>query len=153
MSGTGPAEHRRRDLDAEEEVAEFVTRFYREIAQDDRFHHYFEALAHVDWHAHTAELTDFWRGLLFGDPHREADDVIEAHRWLHDAAPFDTVLFDRWLEVLDTTLDEGWTGPVAELARKRGHGYAWAMAKRLTGADLRATRGPREPPPPGLCPS
>ena len=138
MSRTGPVEHRGRDLDSEAEVIEFVTRFYRDIAQDDRFHLYFYTIAHVDWHAHTLELTDFWTGLLFGGPHEEADDVIEAHRWLHDSAPFDRELFERWVEILDTTLDEGWTGPVTEQARRRGHGYAWAMAKRLTAVDLRS---------------
>lgn len=137
MSRTRPYEHRGRDLDTREEVAEFVTRFYREIAQDDRFHLYFDTIAHVDWHAHTLDLTDFWVGLLHGEPHREADDVIEAHRWLHDDTPFDAALFDRWLEILDTTLDSGWTGPIARQARKRGHGYAWAMAKRLVDVDIR----------------
>ncbi|MCB0993745.1 MAG: group III truncated hemoglobin [Acidimicrobiales bacterium] len=140
MSRTKPYVHRRRDLDTREEIAEFVTRFYREIAQDERFHHYFHTLAAVDWHAHTLELTDFWAGLLLGEPHEPADDVIEAHRWLHDAEPFDQTLFDRWLEILDATLDEGWNGTMTETARRRGHGIAWAMAKRLTGAATRERR-------------
>lgn len=134
-----PPEHRGRDLDDRGEIAEFVTRFYRDVAQDDRFHHYFHDLAAVDWLAHTHELTDFWAGLLLGDREsvRDAGAVIEAHRWLHDADPFDDALFERWLEILDTTLADGWAGPMADAARRRGHGLAWAMAKRLTG---RATR-------------
>ncbi|MCP5028899.1 MAG: hypothetical protein GY929_21710 [Actinomycetia bacterium] len=142
MSRTRAPQHRGRDLDTPEEVTEFVTRFYREIAQDPRFHLYFETIAHVDWHAHTLELTDFWIGVLFGASHESADEVIEAHRWLHDTVPFDTTLFDRWLEILDSTLDDGWSGPVVEQARKRGHGYVWAMAKRLTDTDLRAPSVP-----------
>lgn len=138
MSRVGAAEHRGRDLDTREEVAEFVTRFYRAIAQDERFHRYFNTMARVDWHAHTLDLTDFWAGLLLGEGNRDAGAVIEAHRWLHDAAPFDDDLFARWLEILESTLDDGWTGPTVEQARKRGHGYAWAMAKRFTGSDLRA---------------
>ncbi len=134
---TRPSEHRHRDLDSREEIAEFVTRFYREIAQDERFHLWFETIARVDWQAHTAELTDFWAGMLLGESHEPADDVIKAHRWLHEAAPFDTALFDRWLEILDTTLDEGWIGPMSDAARRRGHGLAWAMAKRLTGSAMR----------------
>lgn len=139
MSRAGPHPHRGRDLDTREEIAEFVTRFYREIAQEERFHRYFHTLAGVDWHAHTLELTDFWAGLLLGEPHAPADEVIEAHRWLHEAEPFDEALFDRWLEILDTTLAEGWYGPLTDAARRRGHGIAWAMARRLTGS---ATRTP-----------
>ena len=134
MSQTRPYEHRGCDLVGEQEIAEFVTRFYRDIAQDDRFHLYFDTLAKVDWHAHTLDLTDFWVGVLIGPLDRSADDVIEAHRWLHDAEAFDTALFDRWLEILETTIAGGWTGPVADRALKRGHGLAWAMAKRLTGS-------------------
>ena len=137
MSRTRPPEHRGRDLDTRDEIAEFVTRFYREIAQDERFHHWFETIAHVDWHAHTGELTDFWSGVLLGGPHESADEVIEAHRWLHEVDPFDAALFDRWLEILDATLNEGWSGPTTEAARRRGHGIAWAMAKRLTGSASR----------------
>lgn len=145
MSRSRPDEHRSRDLDESEEIAEFVTRFYRQIAQDERFHHYFDTIAHVDWHAHTLDLTDFWVGVLLSEPDRAADDVIEAHRWLHDAAAFDADLFGRWLEILDTTLNDGWTGPVAEQVRKRGHGYAWAMAKRLAGIDLRSSSAANKP--------
>ncbi len=137
MTRTGPYDHRGRDLDTPEEVTEFVTRFYRDIAQDERFHYYFDTVAHVDWGAHTRDLIDFWTSLLLGEADREASDVIEAHRWLNEAEPFDEALFNRWLEILDTTIDGGWAGPLAEHARRRGHGYAWAMAKRLTDTDLR----------------
>ncbi len=99
MSGGTLPEHRHRDLDDREEIAEFVTRFYRDIAQDARFHHWFETIAHVDWR--------------------------------------DEELFERWLSIFDVTLDAGWSGPLAETARHRAHGIAWAMAKRLAGIDLR----------------
>lgn len=141
MSGTRPPEHRGCDLDNAEEVSEFVTRFNREIAQDPRFHLYFDTIANVDWHAHTLTLTDFWAGLLFGPPVDDADTVIEKHRWLHEAAPFDAGLFDRWLEILDDTLDGGWTGTATERARSRGRGLAWAMSHRFIGAGTGRRRG------------
>lgn len=129
-----------RDLDTRDEIAEFVTCFYREVAQDHRLHHWFGTIAHVDWYAHTGNLTDYWVGVLLGEPHEDADDVIEAHRWLHAADPFDEELFDRWLELFDSVLDSRWHGPMAELARRRARGIAWAMAKRLTGhAERRAS--------------
>jgi len=40
--------------------------------------------------------------VLLDEPHSEADEVIEAHRWLHDTAPFDVALLDRWLEIFGT---------------------------------------------------
>lgn len=78
-------------------------------------------------------MTDFWAGVLLGEPHDSADKLIEAHRWLHDTDPFDTLLFERWLEILDTTLDAGWSGPMAETARRRGHGIACSGRSRASG--------------------
>lgn len=141
MNGIDP--HRGRDLDDHEEIAEFVRRFYRQIAQDERFHHYFNSLARVDWDAHVRDLTAFWSSALLGIRDREPGRVIEAHRWLHEASAFDHDLFDRWLDIFDTTLDGGWRGPTVELARRRAHGYAWAMAKRLADVDIGATRTAR----------
>jgi hemoglobin len=131
---SGPPD-RWRDLDTPSEVGEFVTRFYREIAQDDRFHHYFETVAHVDWHVHTLELTEYWSGILFDGPHDNADRVIEQHRWLHETTPFDNSLFERWLEIFNETLDGGWRGVYAERLRKRAKGLAWAMAHRLVPSE------------------
>lgn len=140
MSDGRPDPCRHRDLDDPDEITEFVTRFYRQIAQDARFHHYFRTVAHVDWDAHTRDLTAFWVGVLLTGRDRDPVGVLEAHRWLHDTTPFDGELFDRWLEIFDTTLDEGWCGPVTEAARRRAHGYAWAMAKRLADVDIGVRR-------------
>lgn len=132
--------HGGRDLVGREEISEFVTSFYREVAQDARLAHYFERLAHVDSGGHVRDLTDFWVGVLLGPPDRDADRVIEAHRCLHDVEPFDADLLHHWLGIFDTVLDDGWCGPGAERARRRAHGYAWAMARRLAAADIGAAR-------------
>lgn len=139
MGGGRRSGHRGRDLDDRGEIAELVTRFYRELAQDSRFHHYFHTVAAVDWPTHTRRMTDFWAGALLGGPadRRSAAEVIEAHVRLHRAEPFDRELFDRWLEIFDSTLDEGWTGPMTEAARRLGHGFVRAMAGRFIGDGLR----------------
>lgn len=127
--------HRDRDLDDREEIAEFVERFYRDLSQDERFHPYF---AGIDWHAHLQTLEDFWATTLLGseDYDSDADHVIETHRPINAERPFDAALFDRWLELLHQTLEDGWSGPKATLAGRRGHGIAWAMANRLSNINI-----------------
>ena len=61
---------------------------------------------------------------------------LGAHRWLHEELPVTEEMFERWLEILDTTLDTGWRGPRTEQVRRRGYGLAWAMAHRLAGVRL-----------------
>ena len=74
--------------------------------------------------------------MLFGEGHDDGDVVIEAHRWLNEELPLTEEMFERWLEILDTTLDTGWRGPHTEQIRRRGYGLAWAMAHRLAGVKL-----------------
>lgn len=136
---TGNHLHRGRDLDTVEEVSEFVERFYRDLSQDELFHHYF---AGIDWNAHTLTLVDFWATTLLGSDSYDgdADNVIETHRAMNAEKPFDNALFERWLELLYQTLDDGWTGQKATLARRRGHGIAWAMANRLSALNIEKIR-------------
>jgi|GEM_PF-786478 len=131
-------EHRGRDIDTRAEVAEFVERMYRDISQDDLLHHHFETIAKVNWQAHMLMVTDFWSGILFDEEHDDANTVIEAHRGLHDTSAFTVAMFERWLEIFDTSLDGGWIGPNTEQIRKRGYGLAWAMAHRLLGVSIRS---------------
>ena len=74
--------------------------------------------------------------MLFGEDHDDGDVVIEAHRWLNAELPLTEEMFERSLEILDTTLDTGWRGPHTEQIRRRGYGLAWAMAHRLAGVKL-----------------
>ena len=60
-------------------------------------------------------------------------DTIENHRPLHQHDPFTPELFDRWLQIFDDTVDGGWTGTHATIAKKRAAGMAWAMASRFLG--------------------
>jgi hemoglobin len=128
----GRVEHSGRDLDSREEIEQLVTRFYRDVAQDDLLGPYFNHIAKVDWYAHTGNVTDYWTSILLGTP-RDEGDVIEAHRWLHDHTPMRAEHFTRWLEMFNTTVDAGWSGPLAAYAKKRARGTAWAMSRRLLG--------------------
>lgn len=136
MGSAAVLEHRGCDLDSREEIEQFVTRFYRDVAQDDLLGPYFNHIARVDWYAHTGKLTDYWCGILLHTP-AEPLDVMGAHRWLHEQAPLGPEHFERWLEAFTTTVDAGWTGPLAEYAKKRGHGMIWAMSRRFLGATPR----------------
>jgi hemoglobin len=129
----GPWAHRGRDLDAEEEIFEMVTRQYAVVVQDDLLAPYFGIdEGFVDWQALIGSVTDFWNHVLLYAPDYPIDP-IERHRPVHDRQPITGDALDRWLEIFHETVDAGWSGPNAERAKKRGTGMAWAMAQRLLG--------------------
>lgn len=130
---SGPWEHRGRDVDTIEEITELVTRQYVDVVQDDLLQPYFDfGPGFIDWQAHIAAVTDYWAHVLLYAPGYEID-VIESHRHHHDLEAFTPEAFDRWLQIFHDTIDGGWTGPRATIAKKRATGMAWAMAQRLLG--------------------
>lgn len=128
-----PWQHRGRDLDTPDEVFELVTRQYADVVQDELLQPYFTfGPGFIDWQGHIGLVTDYWCHVLLYAPDYEID-TIENHRHLHDRAPFTPELFDRWLQIFHDTVDGGWEGPRAALAKKRATGMAWAMAQRFLG--------------------
>ena len=61
-------DHRERDLDSPEEIAEMVRRFYQDVAQDDLLGPMFNDVAQVDWAEHLPKLAAFWCRALLGLP-------------------------------------------------------------------------------------
>jgi truncated hemoglobin YjbI len=121
-------------VDSTYEVAELVTRQYVDICQDPVLERYFDfGPGFTDWYAHVAAATDYWSRTLFESPNREADEVLERVRRRHEKLPFTAEAFDRWLDIFQTTVDQGWTGPNAEHLKKRAIGMAWAAASRTLG--------------------
>lgn len=129
-----PWEHRGRDIDSPEEIFEMVTRQYADIVQDDMLGPHFAPRSghQADWRALIGSITDYWNHALLYAPGYEID-AIERHRPAHERSSFTPELFDRWLQIFYDTIDGGWSGPNAEIAKKRGSGMAWAMANRLLG--------------------
>ena len=129
-----PWEHRGCDLDAPAEIFELVTRQYSDIVQDDLLATYFAfGTDAMDWRAHILRIADYWNHVLLFAPSYETD-IIGRHQAIHeDGEPFSADAFDRWLQVFLDAVDGGWTGPNAEIAKKRATGTAWAMAQRVLG--------------------
>ena len=119
------------DLDTRERVAFFVRDFYRQVAMDDLLGPVF-AGAHVDWSAHIPKLTDFWAKQLFGEPGYDGNP-LRAHEPVYARNPFGPDLYERWLDLFTSTVDDHFAGPLAEVAKARARRMARALALLLAG--------------------
>ncbi len=111
-----------RDLDAPDEIAEMVRRFYADVAQDDLLGPMFEEVAQVDWAEHLPKLTAFWCRALLGLPGYQGNP-FRAHLHIHEQRAFTTAHFERWLSLFHDTVELGWRGPIAD--------HALAMAEQV----------------------
>jgi hemoglobin len=121
----------RPDLDSRERIADMVRDFYRHVAMDDLLGPVF-AGAHVDWSAHIPKLVDFWAWQLLGTRGYEGNP-LRAHEPVHARNPFGPELYERWLDLFEATVDAGYAGPVAEVAKGRARRMAGALRRLLDG--------------------
>jgi hemoglobin len=119
------------DLDSEERISEMVRDFYRQVAMDDLLGPVFVD-ERVDWSAHIPKLTAFWSWQLLGRPGYEGSP-LRAHAPVHERIPFRTEHYVRWLELFVGTVDDGYAGPVADMAKQRARRMARALRRVLGG--------------------
>ncbi len=126
------------DLDSPAEVAEMVRRFYFDVAQDALLGPIYDQVAGVDWATHIPKLTSFWCRALFGMPGYDGN-VLRAHRAVNAKAPFRVEHFERWVDLFCETVDTGWVGPTAELAKSVARNAAETQCRKLVGTELTAS--------------
>jgi hemoglobin len=136
------------DLDDESAVAELVRRFYAEVVQDDLLGPMFDVVAQVDWSEHLPKLTAFWCRALFGTP-GYSGNPFRAHQLVDERCRFTAGHFQRWLELFEDTVDEGWVGPNAEKVKAIAVNVARVHRQQLSSAPIptraRASASPGDP--------
>jgi hemoglobin len=129
-----PAVQPTRDLDTRAEIHDLVVRFYREIAFDDLLAPVFDEVAEVDWTVHIPRLIQYWCRVLLGQSGYDGY-ILAAHRHVHDLEPFEVGLFDRWYVLFVETVDAGWAGPLADVAKRHAARMAKVLARQLLYVD------------------
>jgi hemoglobin len=113
-------------------VHDLVVAFYREVVFDDLLEPVFGEVAEVDWAAHIPKLIDYWCRVLFGDPSYQGT-VLAPHRHVHEIEPLRLEHFDRWYRLWVLAVDDGWSGPVADRAKRHAARIGGSLARQLLG--------------------
>lgn len=110
------------DILTEADVERLVNAFYDKVKDDETLSAVFNPII-KDWDAHLKKMTDFWSTLLLYTKKYKEDPLPK-----HLPLPIAREHFDRWLQLFNETLDELFTGPIAENARKRASSIAMIMS-------------------------
>ncbi len=134
----------RPDLTTRGAVDLLVTSFYREVVFDEVLEPVFSEVAEVDWARHIPVLVDYWTSLLLGtDGYRGS--IMKVHRDLHAAAPIEREHCDRWYSLWVGCVDERWSGPVADRAKRHAGVLMAGMARHLFSFDWVSANVPARP--------
>lgn len=128
MNGAQSDLHDRGDVEA------LLRAFYARVLFDEVLAEPFAQLRSVGLDTHIPTMCDFWETVLFRAG-RYRGSALTVHRALHQRTPLAARHFVRWLTVWRATVDEMYRGPAAERAKVQAGRIAWAMHRRLTGAD------------------
>ena len=121
------------DIGGRMHIERFVRDFYRQAAMDDVLGPVFAA-AGMNWNRHIETLVEFWSWQLFGVRGYEGNP-LRAHEPVHARTAFTPDHYERWLELFVGTIDNLFSGPVAELAKARARKMASALQRLLDGVD------------------
>ena len=123
----------RPDLNNRQNIAKFVDLFYQKLLIDPRLSPLFFDVANIDLSTHLPHIKNYWCKLLLGDTQYQRH-TMNIHRDLHGRHALRPQDFKNWLQAFDLTLNEGFSGPKTERARRVAHTIATNMENSLTHA-------------------
>ena len=107
----------KKDISTRSDIYQLVERFYSKLRADHRLGPIFEK--HIsDWPKHFEHLTDFWESqLLFTKRFRGNPGEVHVKVDQEEETPITNELFGHWLNHWFQTVDELYTGEIAERAK------------------------------------
>ncbi|AYB32131.1 group III truncated hemoglobin [Chryseolinea soli] len=111
------------DLSSRAQVEKLISAFYARVSEDALLGPVFR---HVDWPHHLPIMVNFWSSMLLGDQSYRGNPFQK-----HIHLPIGREHFDQWLHLFYTTLNEHFSGPIAEEAKTRAASIATLFQHRL----------------------
>jgi hemoglobin len=103
------------DIQTIEDVQLMVNTFYERIQKNEILGPIFEEKVHGRWPEHLEKMYRFWQTILLGE-HTYNGAPFPPHARM----PIDESHFVIWVKTFTTTVDDLFSGEVAEEAKKRG---------------------------------
>lgn len=138
-----------RDVTSRDDIRRLVVEFYTRAFQDELLRIIFVDIAQMDLDEHLPVMCDFWGTVLLGERSYRGGAFVP-HARLHEQQPLTAQHFRRWLAIWTSTVDDLFTGEVADNAKLRAERVATAFLGRLEQPDASPVceyryAGPRKP--------
>ena len=102
-----------KDITGLEDIQLFVDGFYSKVREDDLVGPVFADVI-SDWQPHLEKMYTFWNAGLFGELGFKGNPFAR-----HAPLPIAQEHFGRWLELFAETIDERFTGSMAEQTKQK----------------------------------
>ena len=120
----------KKDIETRADIEHLIKAFYEKVQADETIGIIFTKVIHMNWEHHIPLIVDFWESILLDNPVYKRN-AMAVHYDLNKKYPLQQKHFDAWLQLFTNTLDELYSGAVAELAAKRAKGIASLMLFKM----------------------
>ena len=119
-----------RDIQTREDLHLLMSEFYKKLLADSKISFIFTEVAKIDLETHLWDLVDFWEQILF-DTGSYRKNVLQLHQDVSQKSKFSEEHFAIWLHYFNTTIDENFTGQMAENMKTRALSIATVLKIKL----------------------
>lgn len=118
------------DINNRADLERLIETFYERVFADEEIGPFFTQVARVTPETHFPLLANFWETVLFGK-NLYHHNIIQKHLELHQKQPLESHHFERWLSLFCETVDQLFSGPVAEQAKIRAQSMAMVLQVKI----------------------
>ena len=117
-------------LESRQDIEDLVDFFYAKIQNDETIGFFFNDVAKVDWAQHLPKMYAFWETLLLGKISYKGNPMA-VHFPVNAQVPMEKSHFAHWIHLWTETVEENYTGEMAELAIYKAKNIANLMAHKM----------------------
>jgi hemoglobin len=114
------------EITSMKEIKELVDKFYQKVNADPLLSPVFNNEANINWDEHLPKMYKFWGTQLIGTGDYSGRP-FPPHMELH----IDRSHFERWIQLFIATVEENFTGSVAETAKTKARNIAAIFQAKL----------------------
>jgi hemoglobin len=124
------------DITTRSDIDRLIAAFYDKAMADAVIGHFFTAVVPLDLAHHLPVIGDFWESLILGNPayRQHQRNPLQIHSELDAKEMLRGEHFDRWLALFQSTVDELFAGPRAELTKLRSTMIARRMMEFIAAS-------------------
>ena len=117
-------------LETRQDIEDLVNRFYDKVQNDETIGFFFNDVAKVDWSHHLPKMYSFWETLLFGQISYKGNPMA-VHFPINAEVPMEKFHFEQWVKLWTATIEENFTGEIAEMAIYKATNIANLMGHKM----------------------
>lgn len=117
-------------LESRADIEFLVNTFYDKVGRDETIGFFFSDVAKVDWSHHLPKMYAFWETLLFGQISYKGNPMA-MHFPINEKVAMEKRHFAHWIKLWTETVEENFSGEMADLAIYKATNIANLMGHKM----------------------